>query len=483
MYDANTKIASKTKSRNMIRKTILSLAAVTLLAVAGHTQSDMATKERDAFTIRALYDQVLLKSEAYEWLAFLTKKIGPRLSGSPQASAAVEYTRQMLDSIGVDTVWLQAVEVPRWIRGEKAERAVAYGHPRFGALEMHTTALGFSGKTPAAGVSGEVMEVTSLEELDDRADEAAGKIVFFNRPMDPREVNVFRAYGGAVDQRGSGPAKAAAYGAVGALVRSMTTEIDEVPHTGSTRFPDSLAAIPALAISTADAERLHDMLAAGPAEVWLQADCELLDPVVSHNVIGEIRGSEYPDEIIVVGGHLDSWDLGEGAHDDGSGCVQSMAVLHAFRQLGYRPKRTVRCVLFMNEENGLNGGRDYAQRAKELGENHIAAIESDAGGFTPRGFGCSAMEDIFTDRFKALHAHWDLMEPYDLFLKPGGGGADIGPLRDQGVLLIGLRPDTQRYFDFHHTERDRLEGVHPRELKMGAAAMTALVYLIDQYGF
>lgn len=451
-----------------------------LAGVGGGVQAQ--TTEQDAFMVRALYDQVLLESRAYDWLTYLTKKIGPRLSGSAQASAAVEYTRQMLDSIGLDSVWLQECVVPRWIRGERPERAVAFGHPRFGTVEMRTEALGFSSATPAGGLEAEVMEVQSLDELDERASEARGKIVFFNRPMDAREVNVFRAYGGAVDQRGSGPAKASEYGAVGALVRSMTTEIDEVPHSGATNFPEGVQPIPSLAISTRDAEQLKRMLEHGVTRVWIEADCQLMEPVVSHNVIAEIRGSEYPDEIILVGGHLDSWDLGEGAHDDGAGCVQSMAVLHSFKQMGYRPKRTLRCVLFMNEENGLSGGKTYALRAAEEGLKHIAAIESDAGGFTPRGFGCSAREDIFTEKFKKLKSYWDLLEPYDLFLRPGGGGADISPLRSQGVLLIGLSPDSQRYFDFHHTDRDRLEAVHPRELKMGAAAMTALVYLLDTHG-
>lgn len=438
--------------------------------------------EQDAFMIKALYDQVLTESQAYDWLAYMTKKIGPRLSGSPQAAAAVEYTRQVMDTMGLDSVWIQPVIVPRWIRGEAPERVVAYGHPRFGSVEISCTALGFSGGTTPSGVEAEVMEVFSLDELDARAAEAKGKIIFFNRRMDPREINVFRAYGGAVDQRGSGPARAAKYGAVGALVRSMTTEIDDVPHSGATVFPEGGPVIPAIGISTLDAELMHEMIGAGPVKVWIQADCHMKEPVLSHNVIGEIRGSEFPDEIILVGGHLDSWDIGEGAHDDGTGCVQSISVLHTLKQMGYRPKRTIRCVMFMNEENGLNGGKTYAEVSKGSGWKHIAAIESDAGGFTPRGFGCTASDAVFTEKMRKLSTFWDLMSPYDLFLEPGGGGADISPLKDQDVFLIGLRPDTQRYFDYHHTDRDRLEAVHPRELKMGTAAMAALVYILDQYG-
>lgn len=458
------------------------VAILALLFSAFLTPANAQTNEEDAFMIKALYDQVLTESKAYDWLRYLTKNIGPRLSGTPQAAAAVEYTRQMMDSIGMDSVWLQEMKVPRWIRGDREERVRAYGPRRFGAVELSTIALGGSGRTPAGGAEAEVMEVFSLQELDERAEEAKGKIVFFNRPMDPREINVFRAYGGAVDQRGAGPARAAKYGAVGAIVRSMTTEIDDVPHSGSTSFPDDIEPIAALAISTLDAELLHDMIAAGPVNVWMFSDCFTMPDVTSYNVVGEIRGSEFPDEIILVGGHLDSWDVGEGAHDDGTGCVQSISVVHTFKQMGYRPKRTLRCVMFMNEENGLRGGRTYARIAKEEGLNHIAAIESDAGGFTPRGFGCTGTENILTDKLRSLSQRWDVMSSYDLFLEPGGGGADISPLKDQDVFLIGLRPDTQRYFDYHHTDRDRLEAVHPRELKMGAAAMTALVYLLDKYG-
>jgi Zn-dependent M28 family amino/carboxypeptidase len=217
-------------------------------------------------------------------------------------------------------------------------------------------------------------------------------------------------------------------------------------------------------------------------ELYMRNTSGMIGELESYNVVAEVKGSEFPEEIIVVGGHLDSWDVGGGAHDDGSGCVQSMQVLELFKKLNYRPKRTLRIVMFMNEENGLSGGTTYAALAKANGENHLAALESDRGGFTPRGFSCTADESVFTDRFKALKAFSDVLEPYGLHINNGGGGADIGPLKDQGTLLIGLVPDSQRYFDFHHTEADVIEAVNERELKMGAAAMASLVYMIDKYG-
>jgi carboxypeptidase Q len=203
--------------------------------------------------------------------------------------------------------------------------------------------------------------------------------------------------------------------------------------------------------------------------------------VTSYNVIGQINGSETPDEIIAIGGHLDSWDLGQGAHDDGAGCVQSIEVLRAIKAIGYTPRRTIRCVMWMNEENGLAGGRTYAGLSNEHGEFHIAAIESDAGGFTPRGFTCDSENDLKERYLGSVAQWWDVMAGYDLYIQPGGSGADISPLKSQGGLLFGLRPDSQRYFKYHHTSEDTIETVNARELKLGAAAMAGLLYMIDKY--
>ena len=435
----------------------------------------------DAEQVKAIYAASLTQGRSYEWLNHLSNQIGGRLSGSIQAQLAVEYTRDQLDSLGLDRVWLQPVMVPKWVRGT----------PEFAYLETKpgiTTnvpicALGGSVATPLGGLKANVVEVSGIQELADFGREKIeGKIVFYNRPMDPTLINTFESYSGCVDQRYSGAEEAAKYGAVGVIVRSMNLRLDDFPHTGSMSYGEVPVdqRIPAAAISTNGAELLSTTLKLNPnIKFYFKQNCRQLDDVESYNVIGEIRGSEYPQEIILVGGHLDSWDLGDGSHDDGAGCVQSMDVLHLFREIGYKPKRTIRVVLFMNEENGLRGGNAYAKRARERNEKHVFALESDAGGFTPRGFSF----DCSKANFDRILAWKPLFEPYliHMFIK-GGSGADIGPLKNGEIVLAGLRPDSQRYFDHHHAENDTFEHVNKRELELGAATMTSLIYLIDKYG-
>ncbi|GGD56754.1 M20/M25/M40 family metallo-hydrolase [Muriicola marianensis] len=434
----------------------------------------------DQEQIRKFYDLALTQGKSYDWLNYLSNQIGGRLSGSVQAEQAVNYTRAELDSLGLDRVWLQPVMVPKWVRGTP-EFAYLESKPGY-TSNIPICALGGSVATPPGGVKAEVVEVQSLEELETLGQERIkGKIVFFNRPMDPRLLNTFQAYGGAVDQRSSGAAQAARYGAVGVIVRSMNLRLDDYPHTGSTNYGDlpEKDRIPAAAISTNGAEFLSTTLKLNPeVQFYFKLNCKQLEDVQSYNVIGEIRGSTKPEEIMVVGGHLDSWDLGDGAHDDGAGCVQSMEVLRLLKKSGYKPKRTIRVVLFMNEENGLRGGRKYAAEAEQKGEKHVFALESDAGGFTPRGFGFDSSDADFEKI-----AGWEsLFEPYlsDHFIR-GGGGADIRPLKKEGMVLAGLRPDSQRYFAHHHAQNDTFEHVNRRELELGAAAMTSLIYLADKY--
>jgi hypothetical protein len=324
----------------------------------------------------------------------------------------------------------------------------------------------------------EVRDFTELDRLGRAGVE--GRIVFFNHPMDPTQVQTFRAYGQAGAYRGNGPSMAAKYGAVGVVIRSLASNIDDFPHTGSTRYDEDYPRLPAVAISTREAERLSAELRAGTVrELWFRTTAQMLPDAPSYNVIGEVRGSEFPDEVITVGGHLDSWDLGEGAHDDGAGCVQSIEVIRVMKALGIRPKRTIRAVMFMNEENGLRGGQAYADSAKKDGRRHLFALESDAGGFTPRGFGFSGTPQQF-QRFMAWKP---LFQPYGAGdFANGGGGADIGPLRPLGTALAGFVPDSQRYFDVHHAPSDVLEAVSPRELHLGAVVMAGLVYLVSQYG-
>ena len=434
----------------------------------------------DAIFIKNIYNKVLQDGSAYQWLHHLTTKIGGRLSGSPQAAQAVTYTQSMLDSIGLDSVWLQPCEVPHWVRGEKE---VVHIVSPSGNISLPALALGNSISTPTSGITAEVIEVRSLDEVEKLGTEKIkGKIVFFNRPMDPTQIRTFNAYGGAVDQRVNGPSQAAKYGAVATLVRSMTTLLDDHPHTGVMANKEGVTKIPGIAISTNAAEMLSKMLLDKKVNVFIKTSCKTLPPVQSYNVIGEIRGSTHPDEIILVGGHLDSWDVGQGAHDDGAGCVHAMEVIRTLKELNYQPKRTLRCVLFMNEENGLGGGRAYAAEANKKGEKHLAAVESDAGGFTPRGFSCDAENEVFADLYLKLQRWLPLLEPYGLMLTKGGSGADISPLKDQKGLLVGFRPDSQRYFDYHHTATDTFEAVNQRELELGAAAITALIYLIDKHG-
>jgi Zn-dependent M28 family amino/carboxypeptidase len=429
--------------------------------------------------IKSIFDLELSEGHTYENLRYLCKEIGHRLSGSPQAAAAVEYTRQLMESYGFDTVYLQPVMVPHWVRGGKDEVKIVNSN-KLGTLELNALALGNTQGTGPSGLLGDVVEVKGLDGLKALGEGARGKIVFFNQPMDPTLINTFQAYSRAVGQRGSGAAEAAKFGAKGVIVRSMSNRIDQIPHTGNQRYNPDYPEIPALAISTADAELLSELLQEQSGlKVFLKSEGEMKGEVLSYNVIGEIRGSEMPEEIIAVGGHLDSWDVGEGAHDDGAGCMQAIEVLRIYKQLGWKPKRTIRAVMWMNEENGLAGGREYARVAKEKGERHIAAIESDAGGFLPLGFSSSG-----TDAQRTKLAAWkDHFTPYNIWkFDVPGGGADIGPLRDQGPILIGLHPDSQRYFIYHHTSADVFEVVDQRELELGAAAMTALVYLIEQEG-
>jgi len=445
------------------------------------TSAQTKDHDADAKFIDQIYDHGLTDSRCYAWLEYLSLHIGHRLSGSTSAAKAVNWTKSMLDTLGLDSVWLQPCMVPHWVRGE-AEQVRVVGSKKFGSFPLAALALGGSigGKVQA-----EVVEVDTWEQLDQlgEAGKLKGKIAFYNRPMDATRIRTFEAYGGCVDQRVGGASRASKYGAVAVLVRSMTLRLDDFPHTGTMHYDSAYSLIPAAAISTLAAEALSRTLREeGRAKVSIQLNCMTLPDVLSYNVIGEIRGSERPNDIILVGGHLDSWDVGHGAHDDGAGVVQSMDVLRVLKTLGYRPRHTIRCVLFMNEENGLRGGKAYALEAERKGEFPLASIESDAGGFTPRGFSFDGDETVFGKFFEKLTTFQTHFEPYDLKFRKGGSGADISPLKGMKGLLSGYLPDSQRYFDYHHAESDTFDKVNKRELELGTASMAALVYLIDKYG-
>jgi hypothetical protein len=433
----------------------------------------------DSLRIRQITNEILNNGQAYENLRYLCKKIGPRLSGSPNAQKAVEATAKMLKAAGADTVYLQPCLVPHWIRGTKESGFITLANGKKHHLKL--CALGNSVGTGTKGISAPVIEVKNLEELEQLGEKIIkGKIVFINLPMNPTHIRTFRAYGESGKARVDGPSKAAKFGAAAVMVRSLASNPDEYPHTGVTQYNDSFPKIPAVAISTNDADWLSQQLKLKmQLKAFVQTNCMLLPDAPSFNVVGEIRGSEKPDEIITVGGHLDSWDLAEGAHDDGAGCVQSIEVIRVLKALGIQPKHTIRAVMFMNEENGGKGADKYLELAKAKKERHIFALESDAGGFSPRGFSIDATDA----QYETIMQWKPLMYEYGVYhFSRGGSGADVGDLKQLGAATAGLEPDSQRYFDVHHASTDVFEAVSRRELHLGAACMAALLYLADKYG-
>ncbi len=412
---------------------------------------------------------------AYIVLGRLTQ-IGPRLTGSPRAAAAVEQMRTEMEDLGLDNVHLEPTVVGRWIRGEAEEGEIL--SEALGNIPLAVCALGGSVPTPSEGISALVLEVKSFEELRGLGEKARGKIIFFNRAMDPTRLGTFQAYGEAADQRVEGSVEAARAGGVAALVRSLNFGEDDYPHTGLMRYDPEAPKVPGLCVSTRGANILSKALKQDPnLMVRLRTNCTTLAPVTSYNLVGEISGAEKPREIVLLGAHLDSWDLGQGAHDDGAGCAHVLEALRLLKRSGLRPRRTIRGVLFMDEEFGGTGGRDYARSELRKEERHLAAIESDRGGFLPLGFyvGKTALRKVrrWGRYFWPLGLCW---------IRAGGGGVDIGPLAESGTVLMSLVPDSQRYFDFHHSSRDVLEAVHPRELELGAVAMALLSFLIAQEG-
>jgi hypothetical protein len=442
--------------------------------------------QNDSLIIRQIFDEVLTKGRAYSNLSDLCLNIGHRLSGSEGAAKSVKWGYDVLKKSGADTVYLMEVEVPVWNRGTVERVAVQMGTKGSGQgkRELHACSLGGSVGT-GGKIKAEIIEVQGIAELKKLSEAALkGKIVFFNRPMDSRKISTFEAYGGCVDQRYAGAGEASRMGAVGVIVRSMSLAIDEHPHTGGMAYPDSVQRIPAMAISTTDAEWLHQFGANKTVQIEMESDCEFKGYAKSSNVIGELWGYESPQDIMVVGGHLDSWDKGQGAHDDGAGVNQSIEVLRLFKTLGIKPKRTLRVILFMNEENGNMGGKTYAQKVADKKETHVLAVESDRGGFTPRGFAVEGTQN----EIDFIAGFRELLEPYGLhYFEKGYAGVDIGPLQRgdkaplPNLLMLGLVPDSQRYFDYHHADTDTIDKVNPRELHLGAGAMAAMIYLLDRY--
>ena len=432
----------------------------------------------DSSQLRAIYTYNLTQGNCYENLRSLCKDVGNRLSGSHSAQKAVEWAALLMEKTKLDTIYFQRIMVPHWVRGKT--ELVSWKNKKGSIVNVNCTALGGSVGTNGV-IKGDLIEINNWNQLEEYGEKLIkGKIVFFNRPMNPTYISTGMAYGNCVDQRHNGASRAVEYGAIAVIVRSMTLKFDKNPHTGSMTYTDSTNKIPAVAISTKDAHDLSEALKINNVKsLSLELSCKQLPDTVSYNVIGEIKGSKFPEEIILVGGHLDSWDIGEGAHDDGAGVVQSLQVLETFKKMNIKPKRTLRCVMYMNEENGNRGGEHYANMVRNNSEKHLFALESDRGGFSPRGFSIDGNKI----QLEYLQTFKNLFEPYQLHIfSKGYSGVDIGPLKDGKLCLVGLVPDSQRYFDYHHSKEDVFENVHKRELELGASAITSIVYLVDKYG-
>lgn len=454
----------------MLRTALLFL--LSFITIQAFSQSE------DSLFIRKIADEILSSGKAYENLRVLTKQVGARLSGSPQMYKAEDWGIKTLNEAGADKTWKQECQVTHWVRGAREEAYVLL--PGNKKMVLDVLALGNSVGTGAKGVKAPILLINSFDELEAKKDEVKGKIVFYNYKFNPLFIKTNQSYGDAGKYRGAGPSRAAKYGALAVLVRSMSHSTDNNPHTGSLSYNDSMPKIPAAAVGLKDADKLAAVLSKGTVAGYLRTNAVMYPDTLGHNVIGELKGTEFPDEYITIGGHLDSWDPAEGAHDDGTGCVHSIEVLRALKAVGYQPKRTIRVVLFANEENGLKGGTAYAAQAKEQGEKHYFALESDAGGFTPRSFGFSGSPE----QLEKVRAYVPLLLPYGVYqVNNGGGGADIGPLnRTFKTPVAGFEPDSQRYFDLHHARNDVFENVNKRELELGAINMAALIYLVDKYG-
>ncbi len=457
-------------------KSILSFAGLLFFSMLSQAQQSMNINyKNDSVQIKKLADEVMTNSNAYKNLRFLCKDIGPRLSGSANALKAVYAGKKMLEAAGADTVYLQPCVVPHWVRGAKEEGSISIN----GINEkIKLTSLGNSEGTNGKLINAEIVEIKQMEDISKV--NVKGKIVLINIEMNPTYIKTFRAYSESGVGRRAGPSLAAKYGAIGVMVRSLASNEDDHPHTGATAYNDSFPKIPAVAISTQMANKISNALFAGKVvRGMVKSNCKMMGTANSFNVVGEIRGAKFPEQIITVGGHLDSWDLAEGAQDDGTGVVQSIEIIRSIKAQGIKPLRTIRAVLFMNEENGGGGSKAYLQNAKQKKEQHIFALESDAGGFTPRGFNL----EMSLQKEQVVKEWAPLFYPYGVYeFNEKGSGSDVGPLKELGTALAGLGTDSQRYFDLHHAETDVFEAVSKRELDLGALNMTALIWLISEYG-
>ena len=496
---------------------IFSVFTIQLCLNAQMNQLQKSNALNDSIFFKKIYEEALLRGHSYARLGELCKNVGARLSGSDAAEKGIVWAMNMLNTYRFDSVYKLPVMVPRWERGnqEKVQFkssliSMAITKKQLVTLQQKIANFTFTqspnpifecenlihlkentknwyslsacalGGSIGAKVQAKVISIQTKIQLDSLGKLGAlkNKIVLLNRPMDETLLNTFNAYGGCVNQRVNGAVWCAPYGAVAVLVRSVTNKCDNHPHTGVSHYEDSIRKIPIAAVSTADANLIHYLSIHDTSfQINIELNCQIKEDRLSANVIAESKGSLYPHKIIAFGGHFDSWDQGEGAHDDGAGCMHAFEALRILKTLGYKPRHTIRSVFWMNEENGLKGGLAYAALTQTKGEVHVAALESDRGGFTPRGFG------VDTSILSKVKCYQKLLSDYGVgTLENGGGGADIGPLKktNPNIALISFIPDSQRYFDVHHAETDVFESVNKRELELGAAAIATMIYILDQ---
>ncbi|MDF1674024.1 MAG: M28 family peptidase [Vicingaceae bacterium] len=439
------------------------------------TFSFLGFNQSDSTFIRKIYDEALENGQSYENLRSLCKDIGARVTASAEAEMAIKWGEKLLNSYGFDKVYLQEIKVPHWERG--TTEAAWIENEKGEILKLNVLALGSSIGTNGL-LKANVIQFNDIEELK-KANEAdiKGKIVFINEAFNQKYLHTFKAYGACYPQRGQGAKEAGNLGAIAVVIRSLASSNDNHAHTGTMSYDSAKVKIPAAAISTNDANSLAKWLNKGKVTLSLEMDCKTLPDVTSYNVIAEMNGKD--DKVITWGGHLDSWDVGEGAHDDGAGIAHSIEALRILKTLDYQPQHKLRCVLFMNEENGNYGGKTYATWCKENKEVHIAAIESDRGGFLPTGFDIRGTDKQvkFVQQFK------ETLYDFQLFkFDKGYGGVDIGPLIYEypEMIQLGMTINSQEYFDYHHSEADVFETVNKRELELGSAAMAAMIYLLDK---
>lgn len=435
----------------------------------------LAQTKEDSIQFRKISDEILLNGQAYDNLYELTQNIGHRLSGSPEYDLARDWAEKKLKEAGADKVWLQETMVPVWHRGKESLKY----KPENGQWEdLKFLSLGNSEGTGKKDVEGEVIRVTDMKEFENLPAEAVkGKIVFFDHLFPQQYVETFNGYGEDFPYRTQTASMVASKGGKFVIIRSVSTGPDDVAHTGVMVYDEKYPKIPAVAIGNTTADKLAKLMKDQRLYLKLNSDCGMQAEKINHNVIGEIKGKD--DKIITVGGHLDSWDIGEGAQDDGAGITQTIEILRTFKKLGIKPNHTIRFVCFANEENGSRGGNKYAEEAKSKNETHLFALESDAGGFSPRGISL----DMDKTKIKQIQGWLPLFVPYGAYLLEAGyGGVDINPLKYKlGVSVAGLVPDSQRYFDIHHSEADTFDKVNKRELHLGAIVMAQMIYMIDKY--